>query len=357
MTVPSPVAATVDQPTSRHGGAAPLLAVEGLGVAFRRGDQWLPVVAGVDLEVAPGETLGLVGESGCGKSVTGLSIMRLLSPRNARVTGRVVLDGVDLSALPEREMAGVRGDQVAMVFQDPMTSLDPAFKVGQQLAEVVRVRTGASRRAAWARAVEMLDLVGIPDPSRRARDYPHTFSGGMRQRVLIALALVCSPRLLIADEPTTALDVTTQAQILELLVSLQERLGMAILFITHDLGVVAELCDRVAVMYAGQVVSQADVDDLFHRPNHPYVEALLACSPTEDARAPLAPIAGSVPVPGAFPSGCRFHPRCPYRAEERCTETPVVLTSAGAGAGSVTLPGEAVRCARFGELALRGVGG
>jgi peptide/nickel transport system ATP-binding protein len=325
----------------------PVLRVEGLGVAFERDQRWVQVVRDVDLQVAPGETLGLVGESGCGKSVTGLSIMRLLAPGRSRVSGRVVLDGADLGALSEREMAEVRGAQVAMVFQDPMTSLDPAFKVGHQVAEVVRRRTGASRRVAWQRAVEMLDLVGIPDAGRRAHDYPHVFSGGMRQRVLIAIALVCSPRLLIADEPTTALDVTTQAQILELLMSLQERLGMAILFITHDLGVVADVCDRVAVMYAGEVVAQGSVDDIFYRPSHPYTAGLLACSPKEHGREPLVAIPGSVPAAGDYPPGCRFHPRCAYRVDGPCTAAPVALEVVG--------PGHATRCARWAEIELHGV--
>ncbi|MGH9226761.1 MAG: ABC transporter ATP-binding protein [Acidimicrobiales bacterium] len=325
----------------------PVLTVDGLGVSFRRGDRWVPVVRDVHLTVAPGETLGLVGESGCGKSVTGLSIMRLLSPANSRLTGRVLLGDIDLGALPEKELGDVRGDRVAMVFQDPLTSLDPAFKVGDQIAEVVRRRTGASRRVARDRAVEMLDLVGIPNARQRAGEYPHVFSGGMRQRVMIALALVCSPRLLIADEPTTALDVTTQAQILELLVTLQERLGMAILFITHDLGVVADICDRVAVMYAGDVVAQGSAEDIFYRPSHPYTEGLLACSPREHGQEPLVPIVGSVPVPEDYPAGCRFHPRCAYRVEGPCTTSAVPLEPVG--------PGHAVRCARWSELTLRGV--
>jgi len=323
-----------------------VLSIQGLEVAFNRGGRWVPVVTGVDLAVAPGQTLGLVGESGCGKSMTGLSIMRLL-PRGARVSGRILLDGVDLATLREKEMGDVRGDQVAMVFQDPMTSLDPAFKVGAQIAEVVRRRTGASRKTAWARAVEMLDMVGIPHAAQRAHDYPHVFSGGMRQRVLIAMALVCSPRLLIADEPTTALDVTTQAQILDLLVTLQERLGMAVLFITHDLGVVADVCDQVVVMYAGEVVAQGGADDVFYRPGHPYVEGLLSCSPREHGHDPLVPIPGSVPVPGDYPTGCRFHPRCPYSVEDLCTTAPIPLADSG--------PGQVARCSRSAELALRGV--
>ena len=330
-----------------QGPVSPLLAVEDLSISFRREGSLVEVVRGVNLAVSPGETLGLVGESGCGKSVTGLSIMGLLPVHRSQVTGRILLDGVDLAVLSDREMSGIRAEQVAMIFQDPMTSLDPAFRVGDQIAEVVRHHTGASRRAARERAIEMLDLVGIPGARRRADDYPHVFSGGMRQRVLIALALVCSPRLLIADEPTTALDVTTQAQILELLMDLRDRLGMAILFITHDLGVVADICDRVAVMYAGEVVAEASVDDTFYRPSHPYVEGLLACRPREHGSEPLVPIPGAVPAPEDYPGGCRFHPRCTHRVDGPCTYGRIPLDVVG--------PGRASRCARWTELTLRGV--
>ena len=244
-------------------------------------------------------------------------------------------------------MTAVRGNDVAMVFQEPMTSLDPAFTVGDQIAEVVRRHQGLGRRAAWGRAVDMLGLVGIPRPAQRARDYPHAFSGGMRQRAMIAIALACDPRVLIADEPTTALDVTTQAQILELLRELQARFGMAVVFVTHDLGVVADVCDRVAVMYAGEVIETAAVDDLFYRPQHPYTEGLLGCMPQEHQRERLRTIPGVVPPPQAFPAGCRFHPRCGYCEPGRCTTgRPELAPSAF---------GHASRCVRAGELLLRGV--
>jgi oligopeptide/dipeptide ABC transporter ATP-binding protein len=244
------------------------------------------------------------------------------------------------------ELRHVRGDEIAMVFQDPMTSLNPVFTIGTQLVDALRRHREMTKRAARTRAVELLDLVGIPDPERRIKDYPHQLSGGMRQRALLALALSCEPRLLIADEPTTALDVTVQAQILDLLRSLQARLGMAVLFVTHDLGVIADLCSRVIVMYAGQVVEEARVEELFTNPRHPYTEGLLAAIPqlgTEEE--PLASIPGVVPAPTAMPPGCRFHPRCPY-AVPACAATPVELRSIGNG--------HLTRCLRVGELALEG---
>ena len=345
MNVPASTGDAVGAPRP----SGPVLAVAGLHVSFRVGKQWVPVVRDVSLEVAAGETLGLVGESGCGKSVTGLSIMGLLPDRVGRVdTGRIELEGQPLLGLSERALADVRGARAAMVFQEPMTSLDPAFTVGRQVAEVVRRHTRATRREAWRRAVELLELVGIPDPHRRARDYPHRFSGGMRQRVLIAIAVACEPRLLIADEPTTALDVTTQAQILELFRDLQARMGMAVLFITHDLGVVADLCDRVAVMYAGEVVEEASTDDVFHSPRHPYTAALLACTPREHGGEPLTPISGNVPMPRDYPGGCRFHPRCAHREEGSCTTGLIQLSATDAA--------HSVRCARADQVRLHGVG-
>jgi oligopeptide/dipeptide ABC transporter ATP-binding protein len=258
----------------------------------------------------------------------------------------VMFDDRDLLQLSLRDMRSVRGDDIAMVFQDPMTSLNPVFTIGTQLVDTIRLHRKMKKREARARAIELLDLVGIPDPRRRIKDYPHQLSGGMRQRALLALALSCEPRLLIADEPTTALDVTVQAQILDLLRSLQARLGMAVILVTHDLGVIADLCSRVVVMYAGQVVEEASVEDLFARPQHPYTEGLLAAIPqvaAHDER--LASIPGVVPDPHAMPTGCRFHPRCPYAIPE-CASAPVELRAAGEQ--------HRARCIRIDELSLKG---
>jgi oligopeptide/dipeptide ABC transporter ATP-binding protein len=276
-------------------------------------------VDGVSLDVHAGETLGIVGESGCGKSVTALSVLRLIrEPGRIEPGSRVEFEGRDLLALPERELRAIRGRRIAMIFQEPMSALNPVFTVGEQIAEVVRVHANASRKEAAARAVEMLAAVGIPDPARRAGEYPHQLSGGMRQRVMIAMALVMSPAVVLADEPTTALDVTIQAQILELLQEMQRRLGTAIVMITHDLGVIAEVARRVVVMYAGEVVEEAPVDALFAQAHHPYTEGLLAAVPRLGARRErLATIPGSVPPATAWPAGCRFRDRCPY-AWERC---------------------------------------
>ncbi len=341
MTSPAETAA----PTPTAG--APLLTVDGLTVEFATAAGWLAVVEDVGVSVARGETLGLVGESGSGKSVSSLAVMGLIPPQSGRVRARTLrFDGRELTSLSRGDMRRLRGDELSMIFQEPMTSLNPAFTVGNQIAETVRVHRPVSRSRAWARAVEMLDRVGIPDPHRRVKDYPHAFSGGMRQRAMIAMALACDPKLLIADEPTTALDVTIQAQILELMRSLQRELGMAIVFVTHDLGVVAEICDRVAVMYAGQVVEQAPVDDLFSRPEHPYSEGLLASMPqVAPPGEPLRVIPGQVPRPGELPLGCRFHPRCAYRADA-CIAAPVELV-VGTG-GALT------RCVRQAELTLAG---
>jgi oligopeptide/dipeptide ABC transporter ATP-binding protein len=299
-----------------------ILSVENLSVDFLTDRGWARVVEDVSFAVAPGETLGLVGESGSGKTVTSLSIMQLVPMPPGRFSGgRILFDGEDLTKLPERQLRRLRGNDIAMVFQESMTSLNPAFTIGDQIAEAVRVHRGLSRRAALDRAVEVLDLVGIPSPRERAHAYPHEFSGGMRQRAAIAMALACEPRLLIADEPTTALDVTVQAQVLALLRDLQQRFGMAMLFITHNLGVVADICDRVAVMYAGQIVEVADVDSLFARPAHPYTDGLLRAMPQLGKRGErLAVVPGVPPMPWAMPPGCRFHPRCPY-AEPACHET------------------------------------
>jgi len=299
-----------------------ILSVENLSVDFLTDRGWARVVEDVSFAVAPGETLGLVGESGSGKTVTSLSIMQLVPMPPGRFSGgRILFDGEDLTKLPERQLRRLRGNDIAMVFQESMTSLNPAFTIGDQIAEAVRVHRGLGRRAALDRAVEVLDLVGIPSPRERVHAYPHEFSGGMRQRAAIAMALACEPRLLIADEPTTALDVTVQAQVLTLLRDLQQRFGMAMLFITHNLGVVADICDRVAVMYAGQIVEVAEVDSLFARPAHPYTDGLLRAMPQLGKRGErLAVVPGVPPMPWAMPPGCRFHPRCPH-VEPACQAT------------------------------------
>ncbi|HEY0779805.1 MAG TPA: ABC transporter ATP-binding protein [Gemmatirosa sp.] len=310
----------------------PVLSVRNLRTWFHGGDAPARSVDGVSFDVAPGETLGVVGESGCGKSVTALSILRLIRPPGRIEAGSEIrFDDRDLIAMPERELRAVRGDRIAMIFQEPMTALNPVLTVGEQIAEVPRVHAALGRREAWARAVEMLAAVGIPDPARRAGEYPHQLSGGMRQRVMIAMALVMNPAVVIADEPTTALDVTIQAQILDLLGEMQARLGTAMLLITHDLGVVAEVARRVVVMYAGEVVEEADVDTLFAAPQHPYTEGLLAAVPRlGEARDRLATIPGTVPPATAWPTGCRFRERCPY-AWERCEREHPPLYAAGAG--------------------------
>ena len=312
--------------------AARVLEIEGLSVDFRAGKDWVRVVDDVSFDVGAGEIVGLVGESGSGKTVTCLSVTQLLPPRTSRSSaGSIRLGGIDLTRTGRRGLEDVRGRDVGMIFQEPMTSLNPAFRVGDQIAQVVRRHRGVGKQAAWNRAIEMLDAVGIPNAVGRARSYPHELSGGMRQRVMIAMALSCEPRLLIADEPTTALDVTVQAQVLDVLRTMGKELDTAVLFVTHDLGVVAELCDRVVVMYAGQIVEQSDVDPLFEMPRHPYTRALLRAMPQIGARRGRLPvIPGSAPRPGGMPPGCRFHPRC-EEGEQRCTEAPVPLTIGRAG--------------------------
>jgi oligopeptide/dipeptide ABC transporter ATP-binding protein len=297
------------------GAERPLLSVEGLGVAMGG----VPVLEDVSFAIAPGETLGLVGESGCGKSVTALSIMRLLPEPPARIaSGRIVFDGTDLLDLDAERLRSIRGDRIAMIFQEPMTSLNPVFTIGDQIGESLIVHRGASRAAARAEAARLLDLVGIPAAASRLDRYPHELSGGQRQRAMIAIALACKPGLLIADEPTTALDVTVQAQILDLIARLRRELGMAVLLITHDLGVVAEFCDRVAVMYAGRIVEEAPATALFAAPGHRYTEALLRSMPAANAPGrDLPSIPGSVPPPAARGAGCVFAPRCGF-ATPRC---------------------------------------
>jgi len=308
---------------------APLLEIKGLKTYFSTEEGLVRAVDGVDLRIERGETLGVVGESGCGKTVTALSIMRLISePPGKIVEGHILWEGKNLLDLPPGEMRKIRGKEIAMIFQEPMTSLNPVFTVGEQIAEAIRLHEGANRRQALEKTVEMLRLVKMPNPEQRVKEYPHQLSGGMRQRVMIAMALSCHPKLLIADEPTTALDVTIQAQILDLLNELKARLGMAVMLITHDMGVIAETAQRVAVMYAAKVVEEAPVVELFKEPLHPYTQGLLASVPRIDLaateRRPLQAIPGVVPSPADFPHGCRFHPRCPH-VMAMCREKEPVL--------------------------------
>jgi peptide/nickel transport system ATP-binding protein len=310
----------------------PLVRIKDLRTYFYSAGTVARAVDGVSFDIGAGETVGLVGESGCGKSVTALSLMRLIRPPGRIESGSSIrFDGKDLLALEEKEMRRVRGARIAMVFQEPMTALNPVFTVGEQIAEVARIHGGASRREAWQRAIEMIRTVGIPSPEQRAGEYPHQLSGGMRQRIVIAMALVMNPALVIADEPTTALDVTIQAQILELLVELQRTFGTSILLITHDLGVVAETCSRVLVMYGGEIVEEAPVRELFATAHHPYTEGLLGAMPRVGRlRERLTTIPGTVPPPTAWPSGCRFRDRCPY-AWERCANEHPPLYQIGGG--------------------------
>jgi oligopeptide/dipeptide ABC transporter ATP-binding protein len=312
--------------------ADPLLRVHDLRTYFYTENGVAKSVDGVSFEIAAGETVGLVGESGCGKSVTALSLLRLIRPPGRIEPGsQIMFDGKDLVTIDEKSMRAIRGARMAMVFQEPMTALNPVFTVGNQIAEVVRVHHGGSKQEAWARAVQMLEVVGIPSPEQRAHEYPHQLSGGMRQRVVIAMALVMNPALVIADEPTTALDVTIQAQILELLRDLQQRLGTSILLITHDLGVVAETVSRVIVMYGGEIVEEAPVGELFKHAHHPYTEGLLNAMPqVGHERERLATIPGSVPPPTNWPKACRFHDRCPY-AWDRCSAEHPPLYQIGTG--------------------------
>ena len=297
----------------------PLLEVKGLKTYFYTEDGVVRAVDGVNFEVYPGEVLGLVGESGCGKSVTSLSIMRLISKPGKIDEGQILLDGENLLELPEEEMIKVRGNRISMIFQQPQTALNPVFKVGDQLAEVLDVHQDLGKEAGWKRAVALLKMVGVPDPERRAEAYPHELSGGMAQRVMIAMALACVPELLIADEPTTALDVTIQAQILDLMRDLRREMGTSVILITHDLGVVAEMAERVAVMYAGEIVEQTDVNTLFDQPLHPYTQGLIGSIPIlGEIKERLDVIPGSVPNLVNLPPGCRFAPRCQARFKYNC---------------------------------------
>jgi oligopeptide/dipeptide ABC transporter ATP-binding protein len=298
-------------------GATPLLEVKGLRTSFATRDGYVRAVDGIDFTVDRGEIMGLVGESGCGKSVTSLSILRLVAKPGRVEAGEVLFDGRDLLKLSSDEMRRIRGDRISMIFQQPTSSLNPVWDVGRQIEEVLRIHRGMKGNVARSRAAELLKMVGIPDPERRLKAFPHEMSGGMGQRVMIAMALACEPELLIADEPTTALDVTIQAQILDLMRNLRDETGTAIILITHDLGVVAEMCDRVAVMYAGEIVEQSDVIPLFRKPLHPYTRGLIGSIPVVGSvKDELAVIPGNVPNLIDLPKGCRFAPRCAARVEE-----------------------------------------
>lgn len=326
-----------------------VLEVDNLQTHFSTDEGIVRAVDGVSFQLEAGRTLALVGESGSGKSVTSLSIMRLLQAGVGHIAGgRIMFDGRDLTRLPEAAMRRIRGNDIAMVFQEPMTSLTPVYTVGDQIAEAIMTHEPLSRRAARARAIELLETVGIPEPATRAHAYPHQLSGGMRQRVMIAIALACNPRVLIADEPTTGLDVTIQAQILDLMRRLQKDTGMAILFITHDLGVVAEMADRVLVMYAGRAVEEAGIDTLYRQPRMPYTQGLMASIPRLGATLAgeehprLMAIRGNIPSPRNLPQGCAFHPRCNHAVQGICTGSVPPLEDTGAG--------HKVRCARWREL-------
>ena len=326
--------------------APPVLEVEDLSVEFRIDGRWTPVVNDVSFAVGRGQTLAIVGESGSGKTVTSMALMRLLPERVSRIAGgRILFEGEDLTKRSNKGMNAMRGGVMSMIFQEPMTSLNPAFTVGAQIAEAVRLHRGLSRKQANAAAVEAMSSVGIAQAERRAGAYPYEFSGGMRQRVMIAMAVSCQPKLLIADEPTTALDVTIQAQILELLRELSTSVGMGMIFVTHDLGVVAEIADSVAVMYAGNIVENSPVHEIYARPRHPYTVGLLRSIPdaAHDRSMPIFSIPGAPPRPKDFPSGCRFHPRCEF-ATEACRTDAVPL--------QLVEVDHAVRCVRAEELEL-----
>jgi peptide/nickel transport system permease protein len=328
---PSPDPALSPDPAPGQDPDDLLLRVARLSVDFPGRHGTVPVVSGMSFAIRRGETVAVLGESGCGKTITALAVLGLLPPGGRRTSGQVVLCGQDLTVLGSRQMAAIRGRRIGYVAQDPMVSLDPVFTVGSQIAEAVRCHTGCRRSQARREMTELLDSVGIPDPAGTARRHPHQLSGGMLQRCVIALALAGSPELLIADEPTTALDVTVQAEILALLRRLQRERDMSLLLVTHDWGVVASIADRVLMMYAGQLIEEATADVVFSAPAHPYTRGLLACSPhLAAAGEPLAAIAGSVPAPGGWPAGCRFAARCP-EAEHECREGPVVLRVAASG--------------------------
>jgi oligopeptide/dipeptide ABC transporter ATP-binding protein len=330
----------------RERGDRPLLEVKGLRTSFYTRDGVVRAVDGIDFHVDRGEIMGLVGESGCGKSVTSLSIMRLIAKPGRIEAGEILFDGENLLELPGDRMRAIRGNRISMIFQQPTSSLNPVWNVGRQVEEVLRIHRGMKGAAATERALELFRMVGIPDPKRRLKAFPHEMSGGMAQRIMIAMALACEPELLIADEPTTALDVTIQAQILDLMRKLRDETGTAIVLITHDLGVVAEMCDRVAVMYAGEIVEQTDVTSLFRRPRHPYTQGLIGSIPVVgDVRDELAVIPGNVPNLIDLPGGCRFAPRCTTRIQENvelALEHHPDLRSIG--------PGHEVRCWLYHDL-------
>jgi peptide/nickel transport system ATP-binding protein len=327
--------------------AEALLEVKNLRTTFYTADGSVDAVDNVSFNVRRGEAVALVGESGCGKSVTAMSIMRLVAVPGKITNGEIRFKGRDLVSLSEKQMREVRGNDIAMVFQEPMTSLNPVFKIGAQVAEAIRIHRKVGKKEAWKQAGDMLDLVSIPDPHKRLHDYPHQLSGGMRQRVMIAIALSCDPELLIADEPTTALDVTIQAQIMELLASLQKKLGLAVLLITHDLGVVAEFCERVVVMYTGRVVEEAPVKTLFANPAHPYTRGLLKSLPsvtaisTAEAPTRLPTIAGMVPPLTNLPKGCKFNPRCPDVMDICLGNEPALMPVANEQSARCYLHGDA----------------
>ena len=325
--------------------STPLLDVRGLGIHFRTEAGEVQATRDVSFTVRTGERVGIVGESGCGKTVTGLSILGLLPPRSSRVVGEIQFEGRDLLKLPTREMRKVRGRQISMIFQEPMSALDPVFTIGQQIGETLRAHRGIGKKEARERAIDALAQVGIPLPARRVDEYPHQLSGGMRQRAMIAIALICEPKLLIADEPTTALDVTIQAQIIDLLFDLSSRTGTALLFITHDLGVIAETCTRMLTMYAGEVVEDAPVDAALERPRHPYTSGLLRSIPRLSPRKTTLPsIPGRVPALADMPEGCRFRLRCTH-GRPACERVQPLL-DAGAD--------RRARCVRQAELTLPG---
>lgn len=322
-----------------------LLHIDNLCIEVQDAKGWTRLTENVSLSVAPGETVGLVGESGSGKTITGLAVLGVLPPTVKATSGRIMFGGSDLLAMSEKELRSVRGGQIGMVFQEPRRSLDPSFSVGDQVAETIRAHEDISRRAARNRAIEMLERVQIPDPAVRARQYPHQFSGGMCQRVMLAVALACRPKVLIADEPTTALDVTVQAAMLRLIKDLQDELDLGVLLITHDMGVVAEVCDSVVVMYAGQTVEVAPVHEIFHAPGHPYTAAIRDATPdVRDQDNLMRAIPGQVPAPDEWSVGCRFSPRCVH-ALDQCRTESIEMTQVGRSH---------VRCVRAAELDLGG---
>jgi oligopeptide/dipeptide ABC transporter ATP-binding protein len=326
--------------------AAPLLVIDHLTTGFDGRSGFVPAVIDVSFHLSKGETLGLVGESGSGKSLTALSIMGLIQRPGRIEHGRIVFKGRDLLQLPEREMQHIRGAEIALIFQEPMTALNPVFTIGNQIEETLLVHGRATRRTARQKAIELLEAVRVPEPAKRVRDYPHQLSGGLRQRALIAMSLACNPEVVIADEPTTALDVTIQAQILDLLRELQGRLGLALLLITHDLGVVAEMADRVAVMYAGRIVEESPAAALFRDPKHPYTRGLMGSIPGGAPGTRLVAIPGTVPAPGSLPPGCCFTPRCPSRFEPCPTAHPGITDFGG---------GRTVKCYLHGPVSEPGV--